>query len=223
MRTLDPVERKKLWGRLGKASGQLGLPILPTFMVGIRVEKEGVVLHECREEGHSWTRNAWNAFFASMTNCVSDGSGDFGSGHMTVKRNSGTLNQGGYCSVPGDLVIITGTGDASFSVEDYWLAAEITDGSGAGQLSHQSMVYETPTYDTGVWSREISRVFVNNSGGAIVVKEVGLYESATIFYSGTKYTFLFARDVLTSPVTVPAAALLTVTYELSMDFSSIDT
>lgn len=216
------AKRDKLWERLGRASRGLGLPTLPKFTVGTRVEKDGVVLCERKEEGHSWTRNAWNAFFASMSHCVSSGSDNFGSGYMTVKRNTGAVNYGNYTSVPNSLWVVVGTGDSAFSVEDYWLAAEIADGFGAGQLSRQDMVYNTSTYNAGVWTKEISRVFVNNSGDTIIVKEAGLYEQASIFYAATTYPFLFARDVLSSSVPVVAAAVLTVTYALSMDFSSID-
>jgi hypothetical protein len=59
----------------------------------------------------------------------------------------------------------------------------------------------------------------NNSGGSITVKEVGL------MYVGNTYNndyHLVERSVLSPTVAVANAAQLTVTYEISMDFSAID-
>ena len=58
----------------------------------------------------------------------------------------------------------------------------------------------------------MSKIFNNNSGAEITVSEVGLagYESGQ--------SMLMCRDVLASPVTVPNAGQLTVTYTIEMTF-----
>jgi hypothetical protein len=57
----------------------------------------------------------------------------------------------------------------------------------------------------------------NNSGGNITVKEIGLCPNG-----GWGDFFLLERSLLSPTVTVPNGAQLTATYEIIMDFSSID-
>lgn len=241
-KTLDPIERQKLWDRLGKASRGLGLPTMPKIYVGLKVEKGGQVLQDTREEGHSWVRNAWNAFFAAVAAAKGDGSGSFGAGYMTTKETNGTVDSSSsyqvqlynnyytgsnYWAAAGNHShgILVGTSDTAFSVEDFFLGSRIDNGTGEGQFEYQQVDNPYPSYDSGIWTRSLSRVFYNNSGGSITVKEVGLvcYTSFGGWFKGAGTYNLVSREVLDTPVVVANTAMLTVTYEISMDFSSIDT
>jgi hypothetical protein len=114
--------------------------------------------------------------------------------------------------------IVVGSGTATVTPTDYSLASKIPHGTGSGQLD-----YDTHTVASSLTSSssyvEISRVFVNRSGGDVVVREVGLmarnyYKSAAGVYSDVK--FLVARDVLPSPVRVKNLGSLTVRYRISL-------
>jgi hypothetical protein len=84
------------------------------------------------------------------------------------------------------------------------------------------MVQPIWTYNstTRKWKNTIVRVFNNNSGADITVREVGLMYRSPLFGSDTYY--LFAHDVLASGVVVPNGAQLTVTYEIESQEFTID-
>jgi hypothetical protein len=96
------------------------------------------------------------------------------------------------------------------------LGALIAHGTGAGQLTYQASGFNSKAYALKVWTATSKRIFNNNSGGDITVKEIGLYSAYYYVY------YLTERSVLSPAVTVPNGAQLTATYEISMDFSSID-
>lgn len=246
MRTIDPIERQRLWEEVKDCSRQLGVCAPPRLDIGLKVERDGCVLSQQREEGHSWVRNAWNGFWGHMTRSPGSGGSPLGPGVMGINTNGGTTrsstdrytsiryiadNNYGFRANPGYLLagIVVGTSDSAFSVENYNLGAAVAHGSGAGQLLYNTSVVGLPSYDGGVWTVELSRKLNNASGGEITIKEVALYWGTNgssdyswfVYLAGTY--FILARDVLGSPVAVPYGAQLTVTYDISMDFSSIDT
>ncbi|MBA7695850.1 hypothetical protein ES703_104490 [subsurface metagenome] len=109
-----------------------------------------------------------------------------------------------------DYGIRIGTDGTGVNIEDYAMLAAIAEGVGAGQMSHQAMVYTDLGVVGNVCSFEAERVIVNNSGGAIAVAEVGIYcraLSATIY----KY-FMIARDIVSQ--SVPDGGAITVTYTI---------
>jgi hypothetical protein len=102
--------------------------------------------------------------------------------------------------------IVVGTSDTPVTRDDYKLGSQITHGSGSGQLMYSAMSIDAPVaYGTGYLFRTM-RVFTNNSGADITVKEIGLY-----IYNGVYY-FCIIRDVLTTPVTIPNGYSWTVRY-----------
>jgi len=118
--------------------------------------------------------------------------------------------------------IVVGSGSTSQTYSDYALASQIKNGTGAGQLSYgvhttASSYGSTSSYIT------ISRTFTNQSGSAIVVREVGMIaRQATFNGSSTPSAdvkFLIARDVLANPVTVNNLGTLTVTYTFTLSTS----
>lgn len=243
MRTLDPIERKKLWAQMDDTARKLGVMTMPKLHIGMLVEKDGIVLTNQREEGHSWTRNMWNAIFGTHTHCGGS-SATFGAGYISSKRTTGNVAGGtgysvnlfftelktpladyGFCSSTADSSrgIVVGTDDTAFDIDDYALGAIIAHGNGAGQLSYVGMDKPSLDYTAKVWTASLVRLFNNNSGDTITVKEVGIISRSALFNNSPYDYFLLARDVLGSPVAVANGAQLTVTYEISMDFTSIDT
>lgn len=133
------------------------------------------------------------------------------------------------CAVPGfdmcwssgaalqsdEIGIVIGTGDNAVTVTDVALQSQITNGTGAGQMEHYGCWTYNFTSDASGGSYDIERIFVNNSGNDIIVKEVGIYAGVAISSTGI-YGALEVRDVLGSPVTVSDGEHLKVKYTISM-------
>jgi hypothetical protein len=102
--------------------------------------------------------------------------------------------------------IVVGSSDTPVTRDDYKLGSQIAHGSGTGQLMYGAVSIDAPTtYGTGYLTRVI-RVFTNNSGADITVKEIGVY------YYNIYHYFCMIRDVLTTPVTIPNGYSWTVRY-----------
>ena len=127
--------------------------------------------------------------------------------------------------------LVVGTGTATPTPNDYALGNQIVNGTGSGQLvygAHQfsptpqtigssNNVTSSSTPTSGLLpvsgnttSWQIQRTFQNQSGASITVSEVGLY-SNTI--NGVA---LMVHDLLSSPITVPNNAVLTIVYTISV-------
>jgi len=218
---------------------------LPNLFIGLKVQdRDGKVLTDRYEEGHSWVRNAWNAFTSSMLGITGYGSdGTFlATGEMNAKNtgravynnnnpftfSNGTsyVGNGFYNSTLGnsDFGVVVGTNPNGypFYPNSHDLYARIGSGVGAGQLIYGAM--KQPVWDynaiTKKWKNTITRVFNNNSGADITIREVGLIYNSYVFSSQSKY--LFAHDILSAGVVVPKDAQLTVTYEIESQGFTID-
>ncbi len=226
--TLAEYDRKI--ADLRSLSADLGLPVLPDLHIGIKVEdRNGLVLTEFTEQGHSWTRNSWNIFSLGMLDCSTNlgasatGETTFRKGSLTTRDINGGFNSisttGGFGnrvgSLNGSQGIMVGTSAEPFNGEDYMLLGLVGPGTGTNQLSYQAQVAQGCTYDgsTSTYLTTNTRVFNNNSPATIVLNEVGLASSS----------YLFSRDILSSPVIVPVGGQLTVVISItSTSFSAID-
>lgn len=109
-----------------------------------------------------------------------------------------------------DYGIVIGTGDTGETNTNYKLETQLTEGVGAGNITHGAMD-KVATAEVGAnVDLELKRSFINNTGSAILVKEAGIY---TKFVSTLKYHCII-RDVLPAPVNVPDKCSLTVYYTL---------
>lgn len=220
---LDPREEAK-FDELKGMFRDLKLPPPPEIFIGLQVHKDGELIFDDKQRGHSWTRNFYNYKCLIGTNAGYT-NGNFGAGYLSGKgedgsviytvylRNIGALTTGSAATTYG---IVVGTSDTAFNVEQYALGALIAHGTGAGQFTYQASGFNSKAYALKVWTATSKRVFNNNSGGDITVKEIGLYPQ------NHDVIFLMERSVLSPTVLVPNGAQLTATYEISMDFSSID-
>lgn len=226
-------------------AAELGVPTMPDIHIGVRVTApDGETLVDRVEQGHSWTRNAWNIFNAWMMDCPSNvapsattpPANTFRRGSLTT-RGMGTGSF--YGSVAGSLVysrgqtysgmgiqgltsaamtgIIVGTSTEPFHGEDHDLWGRIGTGTGSGQLSYQAQSAAVVAWDDAAqtFSTTYTRQFNNNSTAAIVVAETGL-----ALESGGA---LLSRDLLATPVSVPVGGQLTITMVLTTSsFSAIN-
>ena len=106
--------------------------------------------------------------------------------------------------------IIVGTGDTPVDNEDYKLATQLTEGVGAGNITHGAQVQGVAGVVGGNVDWECSRIFTNNTGSTITIKEVGEY---TYYHVKEPYSsHCIIRDVLGTPVEVPDNCSVTVYY-----------
>jgi hypothetical protein len=112
-----------------------------------------------------------------------------------------------------------GSGTQSYSPTLTSLAAPISNGTGAGQLSYGSVSvgYSSSTISTYV-------AVTNNSGSAITVTEIGLIGTVYIYttnssgqFTYSSYSFLLTYDTLLSPITLNPGYIAT--FEVILQFS----
>jgi hypothetical protein len=190
------------------------------------------------EQGHSWVRNAYNYFFACVTDAGGDDVNDFGAGFMGAKSTAGSIYRDSTKSqdresvnVPGTVGMVSstathlvgiavGSDDTAFDIDDFALGDIITHGSGAGQLSYGVQERPVISYDAKVWTAQHIRTFSNLSGDQIDVKEVGFFRKQMIF--STSQYFMMSRDVLAAVIEIPSLAVLQVKLDITQDFTAID-
>lgn len=218
---------------------------LPKLYIGIIwFDNNGDLIDKRVEEGHSWTRNAWNFQFGSMAGNGGDASGSFGAGYMSAKNIDGTVySNADYVARPtsvdvasyyngwdnsstennNEFGVYIGSSDAAFSIDDYQMASQIISGTSAGQLEYQAQEAPVLSYDpsTAIYTSTHSRLFINFSGGTVTVREIGLVWRGN-FYTNSTESFLMARDVLGAPAEVADGNNLQIEYYVSVDFSEID-
>jgi len=190
----------------------------------------GDVTHHHQQRSHTWVRNAYNHLFSQIAavNCLAaDGlsvkdtggterTGNFPVGYSDYSQNFKTDGHG-YKAAAADTTrgIVVGTGSDPEDFDDYALGNQISNGTGAGQLSYiASEVYSVSTVGT-VKKTELVRYFNNNSGGAITVNEVGLYLG---LWAGNIIKMMTCRDLVSGGVEVPDTGQLKVTYTIQLTY-----
>lgn len=222
---LDPQEEIKFL-ELKKYCKDLKVAPPTDVFIGLQVHQNDKMIFDDIQRGHSWTRNYWNYIYAVCSGSGLDDVGSFGAGQLNTSRTDGqglqsivtmrgAISYGGLGSNYG---IVVGSGDAAFSVEHLDLDELIISGTGTGQLTSSAGGYLSQSYEAKQWTVLHRRIFNNNSGGDIVVRETGLYDGG--WPPGV--LCLLERSVLDPTVTVPNGAQLTVTYTIVDDFSGVD-
>jgi hypothetical protein len=225
-------EEEKRFEELRGMCRELKVPAPPEIMIGLKVHEGGVLTFDDVQRGHSWTRNYWDFLYQAYAGCVLSAAASWGAGNMTWRNTAGTIQPAGYEAYHTRMEhciasvgfsthgIVCGTGDTAFGVDQYTLVTQIVSGNAAGQLAYSVSNAATVAYTAGskTWKATIARIFNNNSGGSITVKEVGIIGKTPV----STYYYLFERSVPSPTVPVPNGAQLMVTYEISMDFSAID-
>ncbi len=104
------------------------------------------------------------------------------------------------------IVVGTNAGATAEDNENFALDTKIADGGGGGQMNYQAVTTLAPAVDGANVDFDISRVFNNDSGGGITVREIGIICKRIAYH-------LLLRDVVADEAVADGFAL-TVIYTL---------
>jgi hypothetical protein len=237
LKIIDQAEEQEI-RQMHERQRKLHLIPTPLCYVGLDVvDGNGDPYAKYEDRSKSWVRNFYNWMVTQQMCCYASdiGSGTFGSGSLHLKSTAGELstNPGtfridtaalGYGLIGGVNAtnktngIWVGTGTALENFNDHTLSNKVLNGSSVGQLLYQDMSKPPLSWDNvnktmvGV----LSRVMFNRSGSQINVTETGIV--AYLRYGNFADDYLVARDLLASPVPVPDAGQLTVTYTIQITY-----
>jgi hypothetical protein len=204
-------------------------PTLPKAIIEFEVrDKDGKLLQKGKFPAKSWVGNLVGLLSSLIYGgtCPSSGSAGYAytaradmvavdgaaQGITIIGTN---ITVGGNAGAGVDTYgILIGASDTPVSIGQYSLGTKITHGTGIGQMSYGTSTVEALTKDT-TWFFRVIRTFTNNSGSTITVREIGLFIQLT--YPNKQV--MLARDVLASPINVPAGSTLTLRYIISHSLS----
>jgi hypothetical protein len=134
-------------------------------------------------------------------------------GDVLSSNISLTLPAGGLGSFTQGIIL--GTSDAAESFEHIGLQSQILSGNSAGQLLH-NLGSTSGSYDIGTrtGTTTFQRIFNNNSGGMITVREIGMAGNG----GGFTQSVLVSRDIISPAIEVADLAQLKVTYTTTLTF-----
>jgi hypothetical protein len=207
-------------------------PKLPKAVIEYEVrDKDGKLIEKGKFPAKSWVGNIVGLLSAIISTWTSTAGGyyavntrsdlaDIGGTARGVCLGSGSGATIGGCASAGDTSagIVVGSSDTPVSLSQYSLGALIPHGTGSGQLTYGATNVETLSKDT-TWLFRVVRTFTNNSGASVTVREIGLYVRLGMYSSPYYFSCMLARDVPTSPISVPNGSTLTVRYIISHSLS----
>jgi hypothetical protein len=202
---------------------------LPKIRVEYEAEvrdKNGKLISQIKGESHSFVKNflrflraLWGATTVTITNTGGGTASIRGTWYQSAPSTNFPFdaNAGLGTDAYG---IQVGSSDAPFSRDNYSLGSKISHGTGSGQLVYGAMSFEDVADADGSSYLRLTRTFTNNSGASVTVKEIGIALRQSIYADSTYYLiyFLIARDVLTSPSSVPDGATFTVRYRIQISY-----
>jgi len=198
-----------------KPSKKLGITL--QYTIEIR-DKDGKVIRKITKESRSILKN-----FASILRSLMWG--DCVSKNVTIKDIYGTSRTYPDLNSTNDFMffvrsssninffgIVVGSGDTPVTRNDYKLATYILGGTGSGMLSMFDTLVEAVdgTPPDSKWN--VARIFMNQSGGDVTVKEIGIAGEHRHFTDGQYRYYQMVRDVLPAPQTLTPLQQMTVTY-----------
>jgi hypothetical protein len=202
-------------------------PKLPKAVIEFEVrDKDGKLIQKGKFPAKSWVGNIirlLNALWKTWASATSTTKYIFSTSSVLLDTTNAARPLGLYADNAGtyggaapagetSAGILVGTSDAPVTLAQYNLQQLIAHGVSAGQLSYGATTVEDLTIDTTYFFR-IIRTFTNNSGASITVREIGL------FLKPKEQSFMFARDVPASPITIPNGSTLTLRYIISHSLS----
>jgi hypothetical protein len=221
---------------VSKAQKKLHLLPSPLLFVEIdTMDNNGNIIEKIKFKSNSFVRNAYNVT-AFQSGAAADYTVGWGNGYTSLKSLAGTVrNLGAAGAIQSGIVsrattsssailsfstgggVVVGSGDTAESLNDYILVSEIANGIGAGQLQWGGHGQGGPFWDGTYMYSTYSRAFSNGSGGDVTMREIGLKN--TIVWNGQQIdNFLWARDVLPSPITIGNGQVKTITYTIKLPF-----
>lgn len=121
----------------------------------------------------------------------------------TIMRIDAPVNEDAYG-------VLVGTGETPETNTDIKLETQLTEGLGAGNITHGEVDIGTTAVVGANVDLEILRAFINNTGSTITVKEAGIYVKEIL----DPYYHCIIRDVLGTPVDIPDRCGLSVYYTM---------
>jgi hypothetical protein len=194
-------------------------------------DRDGKLIDKGRKESQTWVGNIvrmlWQLFTGGTTGGFTTGTSSVVNTPSNIRDTSNTARPIGltsttinvYTGVSGGagvlIGIVAGSSDTPVAIDQYDLVAKILHGTGTGQLFYNANTVEALSDTPPTYRFRIVRTMTNQSGGSITVREIGLFYQ--IIFSGSPHVAvcMLARDVLTTPITVPAGSTLTVRYIIS--------
>jgi hypothetical protein len=190
-------------------------------------DKDGKLIDKGRKESQTWVGNIvrflWMLFQgANVTSVASRYQADTPAAIRNTANTSKAMglvsSNSTYLGVgvgAGELVgIVVGASDAAVNINQYDLVSKILHGAGAGQLFYGANTVDSLSETSSTFTFRVVRSMTNQSGGSVTVREIGLFIKLSTS-PGDIYVSMLARDVLSSPITVPAGSTLTVRYIVS--------
>lgn len=137
---------------------------------------------------------------------------DTGGTDRTIDQSDTTdMMRADGAAADDDSGIVVGSGTTAVALNDNALGTQIAHGTGAGQLDHQAQSNPDDVATIDPYSEfQIIRGFINSSGGAITITEIGIYAQQYDTTPAAR-TFCIVRDLVTSG-SVPDGGQATVTY-----------
>ncbi len=112
--------------------------------------------------------------------------------------------------------LVVGTDNTASTFLDTQLGAIVGHGTGAGQLEYG---LQTTSRDkvNGIVTAAVERLYTNNSGAEITVREIGIYASTSAVATSNAFVALMLRDVLDTPVAIPNGETLYVRIDFDIN------
>lgn len=123
---------------------------------------------------HSWVKQFPAIMKSSMQEISEAGVFDTAGAARTVDRTPDPILDASAPAGDDDHGILVGTSTTAPTEDDTNLNTKILEGTAAGQLEHQVMIFPALVNITGGRRVVCSRQFDNNSGGSITVEEIGM-------------------------------------------------
>jgi hypothetical protein len=159
-------------------------------------DKNGNIIKRHKQRSHSFVKN----FLVQLKNILYNG--------VYTLPSSGWVPPLNY-----NMGIEIGTGTGTPSPNDTTLFNLINNGTGSGQMLYPSSPsFGQITVNGNTSSFTITSTIANSSGSPITVTEAGLYAQTT----SSLISGLLTHDLLSSPITVPNGASITVSYTISV-------
>ena len=199
------------------------LPGEPTFKAYIEAnvyDKEGHLIQHHKQPMRSLTQYFLAFISVALIGTYSSSSSNTAQSFLTnVLGMPSTQTSNGSADIGFSWSIQVGSGTQAFSPTLNGLAAPISNGTGAGQLSYNSMIIN-PSGATISVSLTVS----NTTSSTIKVTEIGLigsiileYENSSGSYASNSYTFLLSYDTFSAPIVMLPNS--TATFQIVLMFS----
>jgi len=191
----------------------------PTFKAYIEAkvyDNEGHLIHYHRQPMRSLTQYFLALMAIPIIGTYQGASINQAPGILTsVLGLPSSVSSSDSANISWDWAIQLGSGTQAFSLTLTGLAAPISNGTGAGQLSYGSL--SVSYAGSAIY---VSIQVTNTTSSTISVTEIGLMSTIYIQYSGgsvSTYSFLLSYDTFSTAISVPALGMAV--FQITLSFT----